>query len=203
MLMALFVWGRQLSPAAEPVSLAQAMQERSALGKALTNQFSRHDGESSAKGSPIGLNLAAALLVAAAFAAHRLTPRLKLRFGSWITTPASPADLVPALLEEPSIVAFFESLKDGPDGPVAGAASVATQVQAPTSAPASDPAPERLREFYDASPRRLAELRTLLFESDRAPNEATRQTKLRETIQRARPRAGCRGRAGLGREASL
>ena len=194
MLVALFVWGRQLSPAAEPVSLAQAMQERSALGKALTNQFSRHEGESSAKGSPIGLNLAAALLVAAAFAAHRLTPRLKLRFGSWITTPASPADLVPALLEEPSMVAFFESLKDGPVGPAAGAASLATRAQASATATATDAGPDRLREFYDASPRRLAELRTLLFESDRAPDEATRQTKLHESFQRA---SALRESAGL------
>ena len=52
MLVALVLWGRQLCPAAEPLSLAEAMQERSALGKALTNQFARPGEEASAEGSP-------------------------------------------------------------------------------------------------------------------------------------------------------
>ena len=194
MLVALFVWGRQLCPAAEPVSLAQAMQERSALGKALTNQFARPGGEASAEGSPIGLNLAAALLVAAALAAHRLAPLLKRRFGSWFPAAASPTDLVPTLLEEASIIAFFEALKDGPTGPVARGASLATQARAPATAPASDAAPDRLGEFYDAIPRRLAELRTQLSESGHALDEATRQTKLLESFQRV---SALRESAGL------
>ncbi|MGO8928895.1 MAG: response regulator [Limisphaerales bacterium] len=160
------------------------MQERSALQKALTNQFARPGGEASAEGSPIRLNLAAALLVAAALAAHRLTPLLKRRFGSWMPAPASPADLVPNLLAEPSIVAFFESLKDGPAGSVAGGASLATQARAPATAPAADAVPDRLQEFYDTTPGRLAELRTLLSEISRAPDETARQTKLLESFQR-------------------
>ena len=77
MLVALVLWGRQWCPAAEPLSLAQAMQERSALGRALTNQFARPGEEASAEGSPTGLNLAVALLVAAAVAALRLAPLLR------------------------------------------------------------------------------------------------------------------------------
>ena len=41
MLVALVLWGRPLCPAAEPLPLAEAMHERSALAKALTNQFAR------------------------------------------------------------------------------------------------------------------------------------------------------------------
>src|SRR5664279_4511483 len=153
MLVALLLWGRQLCPAGEPRSLAQAMQERSALGKALTNQFTRPGGEASAEGSPIDLNLAAALLVAAGVATHRLAPLFKRRFGSWPSATGSPADLVPSLLEEPSIRAFFEALKGGLAEPVADGASLATQAGAPATGPASDAAPDRLRQFYDAVPR--------------------------------------------------
>lgn len=135
--------------------------------------------------SHTNLNLVTALLVASALAALRFAPRLKRRFGSWFSALASPPDVVPALLEEPSMRAFFEALKEGPAGPVAGAGSLATQAQAPTSAPASDAASERLREFYDATPRRVAELRTLFSEISRAPDEAARQTKLLESFQRA------------------
>jgi CheY-like chemotaxis protein len=180
MLVALLLWGQQLCPAGEPLSLAQAMQERSALGKALTNQFTRPGGEASAKGSPIDLNLVAALLVAAGIATHRLAPLLKGWFGFWTPGIASPADLVPSLLEEPSIIAFFEALKGGLAEPVADGARLAMQAGAPATARASDAAPDRLRQFYDATPRLLAELRTLLSESGNAPDEAARQTKLLE-----------------------
>jgi CheY-like chemotaxis protein len=180
MLVALLLWGRQLCPAGEPRSLAQAMQERSALGKALTNQFTRPGDEASAKGSPIDLNLAAALLVVGGIAVHRLAPLLKRRFGSWPSATGNPADLVPSLLEEPSIRAFFEALKGGLAEPVADGASLATQPVASATAPASDAAPDRVRQFCDAVPRRLAELRALLSEIGSAPDEAARETKLLE-----------------------
>ena len=72
--------------------------------------------------------------------------------------------------------------------------SLAAQAQAPTSAPASDAAPDRLQEFYDATPRRLAEFRTLLSEISRTPDEAARQTKLLESFERA---SALRESAGL------
>ena len=194
MLLALLLWSQQWCPAAEPLSLAAAMKERSALSKALTNQFTRPGGESSAEGTPLGLNLAAALLVAAVIAVHRLAPLLKHRFASRFSALRSSPDVVPNLLAEPSIIAFFEALKEGPAGPVAGGVSLATQTRTPATALASPAAPDRLREFYDATQQRLAELRTLLSESSRAPNQAVLQTKLLESFQRA---SALRESAGL------
>ena len=45
MLVALVLWGRPLCPAAEPLPLAEAMHERSALGRALTTQFARPEAK--------------------------------------------------------------------------------------------------------------------------------------------------------------
>src|ERR1039457_1449171 len=111
MLVALVLWGRQLCPAAEPPSLAEARQERRALGRALTTRLARPGEEASAEGNQTSLNVAAALLIAALLAALRFAPRLKKRFNSWIPKPKDPADLALSLLEEPSIAAFFESLR--------------------------------------------------------------------------------------------
>ena len=187
LLLALVLWGRPSYAAAEPMPLAEAMHERSALGRALTNQFARPGEEASSMGDHIALNLTAALLIAALLAALRLPPPLLQRVRSWVPKLTGPEDLAANLLDEPSVVAFFESLKEGPAGPVAGGVSLATDAQAPTSvpAPASNAAPDSLHEFYDAIPRRLAELRTLLSEISRAPDEAARQTKLLESFGRA------------------
>src|ERR1035441_9394256 len=194
MLVALVLWGRQLCPAAEPPSLAEAMQERSALGRALTTRFARPGEEASAEGNQTSLNVAAALLIAALLAALRFAPPLLRRIRPWIPKLADPDDLMSKLLEEPSIIAFFESLKDGPAGPVPGGASLATQARAPVRAQSFDAMPDHLQEFYDATPRHLAELRTLLSEISRAPDEAARQTKLLESYQRA---SALRESAGL------
>jgi CheY-like chemotaxis protein len=191
MLVALVLWGPQLCPAAEPLSLAEAMNERSALGRALTNQFARPGGEASAEGSHTSLNLAAVLLVAAMLAALRFVPPLVWRVRPWIPKLAGPDDLSAKLLEEPSIVAFFESLKDGPATLATG---LPVQARAPTSARAAAAAPDRLREFYDSTPRHLAELQTLFSEISRAPDEAARQAKLLESFQRA---SALRESAGL------
>ena len=71
-------------------------------------------------GSHPGLNLAVALLIAALVAALRLPPPLLRRVRSWIPKLKRPEDHAAKLLEAPSIVAFFEALKDGPVVPVAG-----------------------------------------------------------------------------------
>jgi CheY-like chemotaxis protein len=181
MLVALVLWGRPLCPAAEPMPLAEAMHERSALGKALTNQFARPGGEASAQDNHAGLNLAVGLLITALLAALRLPPSVLRRVRSWVPRLAGPDDFAANLLEEPSVVAFFEALKDGPAGPVA---ALAARAQAPTSGPASDAPPDHLQEFYYTAPRRLAELRTLISEISRMPDEATRQTRLLESFER-------------------
>src|ERR1035441_9074432 len=178
MLVALVLWGRQLCPAAEPPSLAEAMQERSALGKALTTRFARPGEEASAEGNQTSLNVAAALLIAALLAALRFAPRLKKRFNSWIPKPKDPADLALSLLEEPSIAAFFESLRAGPVALPAGTVAV----------------PNPLREFYDSAPKQLAELQKLFSEIGRAPDEATRRERLQESFDQA---GKLRERAGL------
>ena len=127
------------------------------------------------------------MLIAALLAALRLPPPLVRRVRSWIPKLAGPDDLAANLLEEPSVVAFFEALKDGPAGPAAAW---------PPRLAAHEPrsAPDALREFYDSTPRRLAELRTLLSEVSRAPDEAARQTKLLESFEQA---SALRESAGL------
>ena len=178
MLVALVLWGRQLCPAAEPPSLAEAMQERSALGRALTTRFAQPGGEAPAEGSQTSLNVAAALLIAALLAALRFAPRLRRRFSSWIPKPKDPADFALSLLEEPSIAAFFESLRAGPTAPAGGTAATANP----------------LREFYDSAPRQLAKLQKLFSEIGRASDEATRRERLQETFDQA---GKLRERAGL------
>jgi CheY-like chemotaxis protein len=194
MLVALVLWDRPLCPAAEPLPLADAMHEQSALGSALTNQFAQPGGEASAAGSHAELNLAVALLIAAVLAVLRLPPLVLRRVRSCVPKLTGPDDLALSLLEEPSVLAFFESLKEGPAGPVAAAPSLAAQAQAPPSGPASDAAPDRLQEFYDSTPRRLAEFRTLVSESSQAPDATARQTKLLESFERA---SALRESAGL------
>jgi CheY-like chemotaxis protein len=191
MLVAQVLWGRPFCAAAEPLPLAEAMQERSALAKALTNQFARPGEEASTTESHAGLNLAVALLIAAVVATLRLPPPLLRRVRSWIPKLEDPEDRAAKLLEEPSIIAFFESLKEGPAEPVT---ALANQAQPPATAPASDTAPDRLQEFYEATHRRLAELRTLLSGISRTPDEATRQTKLVESLECA---SALRESAGL------
>jgi CheY-like chemotaxis protein len=195
MLVALVWWGLPLCPAAEPLPLAEAMHEGSALGMALTNQFARPGGAAAADGSHVGLNLAVAFLIVALLAALRLPPPVLRRVRSWVSKLTGTDDLTVNLLEEPSFVAFFESLREGPAGLVAGAPSLATQAQVPTSAPAAAATPpDCLREFYDSTPRRLAEFRTLLSEVSRVPDESARQTKLLESFERA---SALRESAGL------
>ena len=184
-LVALVLWGRPLCPAAEPLPLAEALHERSALGSALTNQFARPGEEASSAGSHAALNLAVALLLIALLAAIRFATPLRRRFSSWVPKLAGPDDLAADLLEEPSLIAFFEALKDGPVEPVAGAASLTIQAQAPARAPVSDATPGVLQEFYNSIPRRLAELRTLLSNINQATNTAARQTRLLEAFERA------------------
>src|ERR1039458_4174459 len=116
MLLTLVLRGRQWCAAAEPLPLAEAMHERSALGRALTNQFARPGGEASAGGNHTGLNLAVGLLIAALLAALRLPPPVLRRVRSWVPKLTRPDDLTVNLLEEPSFVAFFESLREGPAG---------------------------------------------------------------------------------------
>ena len=166
MLVALVLWGRQLCPAVEPPSLAEAMQERSALGRALTTRFAQPGGEAPDEGNQTSLNVAAALLIAALLAALRFAPRLKKRFSSWIPKPKEPADLALSLLEEPSIAAFFESLRAGPAAPAAGTVAAANP----------------LREFYDSAPKQLAELQKLFSEIGRAPDEAVRRERLQNSF---------------------
>ena len=193
-LLTLVLWGRQWCAAAEPMPLAEAMHERSALGRALTNQFALPEGKATAGDNHAGLNLAVGLLIAALLAALRLPPPVLRRVRSWVPKLTRPEDLTVNLLEEPSFVAFFESLREGPAGPVAGARSPAAWAQAPASAPATATPPDRLRVFYDSTPRRLAEFRTLLSEVSRVPDGAARQAKLLESLERA---SALRQSAGL------
>ena len=125
--------------------------------------------------------LAVALLLIAAFAAPKIASLLEGRFTSWFSVTAGAGGLEMRLLEEPSVVTFFESLHHGP---TAAAAGSPTKDQAHRSAPAPGVAPDRLREFYDSTPSQLAELRTLFSEMSRAPDEAARQEKLLESFHR-------------------
>jgi DNA-binding response OmpR family regulator len=125
-----------------------------------------------------GVSLAGALLVVMALAALMFGPRLKRRFGSWIPKPHDPADLALSLLEEPSIAAFFESLRAGPTAPAGGTVVVANP----------------LREFYDSASRQLAELQKLFSEIGRAPGEAARRERLQESFEQV---GKLRERAGL------
>ena len=168
LLLALVLCGRQSCPAAEPPSLADALQERSALGRALTTRFLPLEDEAAAHGSHLVLNLAVALLIAAGLAALKSSPRLQQQFPSPNSKPASPADLASNLLEEPSVVAFFDALKAGPSAPSACAPATA----------------HPLREFSETAPGHLADLRKLFSELGRAPGEAARQAKLLEAVQR-------------------
>ena len=178
MLVALVLWSRQLCPATEPLSLAEAMQERSALGRALTNRFAGAGGEAPDEGSHTGLNVAAALLIAALLAALRFAPTLLRRVRPWIAKLTDSDDLMSKLLEEPSVAAFFDALRAGPPAPPAG-----------TSAPANP-----LQAFYDSAPRQLAKLQKLFSEIGRASDEATRRERLQESFQQA---GKLRERAGL------
>src|ERR1035437_4388389 len=166
MLVALVLWSRQLCPATEPLSLAEAMQERSALGRALTNRFAGAGGEAQDEGSHTGLNVAAALLIAALLAALRFAPTLLRRVRPWIANLTDSDDLMSKLLEEPSVAAFFDALRAGPPAPPAG-----------TSAPANP-----LQAFYDSAPRQLAKLQKLFSEIGRASDEATRRERLQESF---------------------
>jgi CheY-like chemotaxis protein len=184
-LLALILWGGQWFAAAEPMPLAEAMHERSALSRALTNQFARPGDESLATASHTVLNLGVALLIAALLAALRLPPPLLRRVRSWLPNQTGPDDRMLELMNDPSILAFFESLKEGPAEPVAGEASLATQAQTPTRAPRSNTTPELLEAFYDATPRRVDDLGALFSEISRAPDEAARQDKLLQSFERA------------------
>jgi CheY-like chemotaxis protein len=181
------------TPADEPDALVPgprlpAGPQIAALEQAITN--AAHQRAQARQDAPppqpavshTGLNLAAALLIVTVLAALRCAPRLKKRLSSWIPEPVSPAELALSVHQEPSIIAFFEALKAGPTAPLAAPPACA--------APATDP----LREFYDLAPRYLADLRKLFCEIGRAPDEATRQTKLLEAFHRA---GTLRERAGL------
>ena len=87
------------------------MHERSALGTALTNQFARPGQEASAKGDHTVLNLSVAVLIAALLAALRFPPPVRRRVRSWVPKLMRQDHLTVNLLEEPSFVAFFESLR--------------------------------------------------------------------------------------------
>ena len=99
LLVALVLWGRPLCLAAEPMPLAEAMHERSALGRALTNQFARPGEDASATASHTVRNLVVALMIAALLAALRLPPPFLRRGRSWIPKLANPDDLTASLLE--------------------------------------------------------------------------------------------------------
>lgn len=169
---------------AEPGPQLSADPQIAALEQALTNA-ARRMAQARAAAPPqkpvvsqTDLSLTAALLAVTALAALKFAPRIKRRFSSWMPKPNTAADLASCLLEEPSVVAFFEALRTGPAAPSDCAIAAANPRQ----------------EFCDSAPRHLAELRKLLSEIGRTPDDDARREKLLESFHHA---SALRERAGL------
>ena len=124
------------------------------------------------------IGLIAVLLFVALVVIDTMAAPLKKCVNWWNSVTAGPADPAGAVLEEPSVVAFFDALRAGPVAPPACAAAAANP----------------LWEFYDSAPGQLAELQKLFSEIGRASDEATRRESLLESIDQA---SKLRKRAGL------
>jgi CheY-like chemotaxis protein len=133
------------------------------------------------------LMLAVALLLVAGLALRRITDLLERRFNSLAAALAEAKDRalrLKLIAEEPSMVAFFNALREGlntpPLDPVASAFVPRDSRQAQTSEVESYTPADPLQEFFGSAPAQLARLRKLLSGISLAPDDAVRLKLLLE-----------------------
>jgi CheY-like chemotaxis protein len=133
------------------------------------------------------LMLAVALLLVAGLALRRITDLLERRFNSLAAALAEAKDRalrLKLIAEEPSMVAFFNALREGlntpPLDPVASAFVPRDSRQAQTSEDESYTPADPLQEFFGSAPAQLARLRKLLSGISLAPDDAVRLKLLLE-----------------------
>jgi CheY-like chemotaxis protein len=191
MLVALVLWGGQLCSAAEPLSLAEAMQERSALAIAMTNQFAQPGGEASAEGNYTNIMVLVAAVVCGIVFFRLLAPWvggfLNRRFNPWKVAPdiGSNSESEDHLISE--FVASFAVRPNATPGQAASEArgspsEVLPAAETATGVRGSDP----VGDFLSRAQNDLAAMRKPISELGKADDEIGRGKLLRELLDHIR-----------------
>jgi CheY-like chemotaxis protein len=191
MLAALVLWGPKLCTAQQQLTLAEAMQERSALGTALTNRFARPGGEASADSNQTNMVVLAAALVCGIVVCRLLAPWLggflHRRLNPGKTAPNSGADAEP---EDKLMSEFVSSFAAGVSATPGRAASDAkgspSQVLPATEAAKVERVTDPVGEFLKGTQKELAAIRKLISEVSQANDEAGRGRLLKELLSHIR-----------------
>jgi CheY-like chemotaxis protein len=207
-LVGLVLWGRQLCCADEPLSLAEAMQERSALGSAMTNRFAQPGWEGSTEGNHTNMMVLGTAVVFAIVVFRFLAPR----FGGFLNRRLTPWRVAPTigcgaaktdqLMSE--LVASF-ALRTGATRDRAASEAGGSPSQAPPAAEAakavsgSNPVAEfqqlgasqhetvnEVARFLKFAPAELADLQRLLLEASRSGDPSARQRMFLQLCERLR-----------------
>jgi CheY-like chemotaxis protein len=191
MLVALVLWGQPLCSAQQPQSLAEAMQERSALANAMTNQFTTPGGEASAEGSQTQMMVLAAALVCGVVVFRLLTPfvggylRRRSALGKVSATKSADADPEEQLISE-----FVASFATAPSATTGLGASEANGSPSQVLSAAEPPKPVRpsdpIGEFLTSAQNDLAAMRKLISTVGQDDDEVRRDQLLRELLNHTR-----------------
>lgn len=190
-LVALVLWGTQLCSVAEPLSLAEAMQERSALASAMTNRFAQPEGDQSTEGNHANIMVLGAAVVCGIVVFRLLAPWvggfLNRRFDPRKVAPAIGADAKP---DDKLISEFVASFAVEPSSTPGRAASEA-KGSPPQVLPAAETAKavrgsDPVGEFLSKAQNDLAAMRRPISEVCKADNEVDRGKLLRELLDHIR-----------------
>jgi len=199
LLFVLVLWGPPLKAAPQPLTLAEAMQEQSALATAMTNQFAPPRGGAPTDSNRTSLIVLGAALLFGIVALRLLAPWVGRGLNRRLARGKAASGLMGAAEPEDELISeLVASLSTGPSatpGRAAGEISSSLCEVRPT-AELAEPVRggDSVGEFLSAAQKSLAAMRKLISEVSQANDEADRGKLLRELLQEIHL---LRGSAGL------